>query len=162
MKKKPEIYEKWVSDGKLEKIIDFIKECSTALVSQKEICRSLGISENAFIQMKKKHKDIKDAIDESRIDLKKNLVNAIYKRAVGYETVDEDTIIEDAGKGKEPKRKITRTKKQVAPDTRSAIYLLTKHFGRDFSEKKDELEIMEKRLDNKEEWNDESTNNESK
>lgn len=163
MNRKPEIYENWKKDGSLDKKIEFIRDCTKKLVTQKEICRCLGLTERTMIIMRKKHPDIQDAMDRAKIDLKKELMGAIYKRAVGFEIIDEDQVIEDAGKGKEPKRKINRTKKTVAPDTRSAIYLLTKHFGREFSEKKDELDLMEERNKiTKEEWNNELSNDENK
>ena len=72
-----------------------------------------------------------------------------------YELVEEEQFIEDKGKGEQQKRKIHRTKKQVGPDYKAIVYLLNKHFGREFSERADELDLMEKKQTlGKEEWND--------
>ena len=82
-------------------------------------------------------------------------MGALYKKAMGYELVEEEQFIEDKGKGEQQKRKIHRTKKQIGPDYKAIVYLLNKHFGREFSERADELELMEKRQSlGKEEWND--------
>ncbi len=69
----------------------------------------------------------------------------MYKKAVGYETVEEDQYIED--KNGNQIKKIHRTKKQVAPDYKALTYLLTKHFGREYYERYLELALMEKKME---------------
>lgn len=44
------------------------------------------------------------------------------------------------------KRTITKTKKRAISDKCSALYLLTKHFGREFSDKSYELHLLEQRM----------------
>lgn len=157
--KKPDTYQKWIHNNQIDEVLEFIKECSRKLVTQREMCGYLGINETTFIKLRKKYPLIDESMSKAKTDLKKDLVGALYKRAVGFEVIDEDQIIEDGGKGKPPKRKITKTKRYVAPDRASCIYLLTKHFGKEFSDKKEELEIMEKRLELvKEEWKNECSN----
>lgn len=145
----------WKETGQLDHILSFIRECSKKLVTQREMCKYLRIDEATFSRMKKQYPKIQEAIDNSKLDLKKELVGALYKKALGYEVIEEQQFIEDRGKGKEQKRKIHRTKKYIQPDYKSIVYLLTKNFGREFSERKDELELMDKRLAlMKEEWTD--------
>ena len=145
----------WQDNGDLPKVLDFIKDCYRKLISQREMCEYLKINEATFTRLKKKHPELQRVRDEAKLDLKRDLMNALYKKAIGYETVDEEQFIEDRGKGQQQKRKIHRTKKQVGPDFKAIVYLLTKHFGREFSERAEEFEIMEKRIAaGKEEWND--------
>ena len=85
----------------------------------------------------------------------------MLKLALGYEEVTETQDITDGGRNGEQKRKVNRVKKQIGPNYKAIVYLLTKHLGKEYSEKYEELKIMERRLDNqKEEWvNEPSTSN---
>lgn len=47
------------------------------------------------------------------MNIKMNLLGALYKRAIGYEYIDEVQHIIDDGKGKAPKRRSVKTKKHV-------------------------------------------------
>lgn len=154
MKKKSDFYEKWQESGELPKMLDFIRDCSRKLVTQKEMCEALHIREDVFCRLKKKHPEIQKAQDEARFDLKRDLAGALYKKALGFESIEETQDIEDSGNGQKQKRKIHRVKKQVPPDYKSILYLLTKTFGREYSERYEELKMQEKKLEQaKEEWN---------
>ena len=147
-----DIYKNWVESGKLPEVLAFITECAKKLVSQKEMCRVLKINANTFSSMKKDHPDIQEAIDKAKYELKKDLASAMYKKAVGYEMVEEDQYIVD--KGGQQVKKVHRTKKQVGPDYKALTYLLTKHFGREWSERYEDLTFMaeQKEKANDEEW----------
>src|SRR5690554_4903082 len=150
---KKDTYQKWKESGQLDQVLSFIKDCARKLITQREMCEYLKINEATFVRLKKKYPEIEVMQQKAKLELKKDLVGALYKKAMGYEVVEEEQFIEDRGKGKEQKRKIHRTKKQIQPDYKSIIYLLTKNFGRDFNERKDELDLMEKKLTYmKEEW----------
>ena len=137
---KRDTYQMWKDTGQLPQVLEFIKECSRKLVTQKEMCTYLNLDE---------------AFHKAKLDLKKDLMGALYKKAIGYELVEEEQFIEDKGKGEQQKRKIHRTKKQVGPDYKAIVYLLNKHFGREFNERYDDFEILkEKQALLKEEWND--------
>lgn len=155
MQTKKDTYQKWKETGQLDNVLSFIKECARKLITQREMCEYLKINEATFVRLKKKYPELEVMQQKAKLELKKDLVSALYKKAIGYEVIEEEQFIEDRGKGKEQKRKIHRTKKQVQPDFKSIVYLLTKNFGRDFSERKEELDIMEKRVNlMKEEWSD--------
>lgn len=155
MAKKPEIYQKWKDSGRFDEIMEFIAECSRKLVSQAEMCRHLGIREETFISMRKKHPDVQEIIDNSKMNLQLDLMGALYRKAIGAEVTETVQLIEDTKGGKQ-KRKVNTVKKTLAPDTRSAIYLLTKVIDKNFHERMEELKIMEEKMKNaKEEWNSE-------
>ena len=148
-----DIWEQWQEDGKLEEVLAFIADCSKKLVTQREMCKYLKIEEHTFTNLKHKYPQIQEAMDKSRYELKKDLANAMYKKAVGYETVDEDQLIEE--KDGKTKKKVHRVKKQVGPDFKAITYLLTKKFGKEYSERYEDLRLMEKKLESqnrKEEW----------
>lgn len=152
---KRDTYQMWQDTGQLSQVLEFIKECSRKLVTQKEMCRYLNLDEATFTRLKKKHPELDEAFHKAKLDLKKDLMGALYKKAMGYELVEEEQFIEDKGKGEQQKRKIHRTKKQVGPDYKAIVYLLNKHFGREFNERYDDFEIMKEKLAlGKEEWSD--------
>lgn len=164
MTKKKDMYTKWLENGDLPKMMEFFKECSRKLVTQREMCEFLGITENTFYQLKQRHPDIQEAMDKARFDLKNDLMGAMYKKAVGYETIEETQDIEDTGKGQKQKRKIHRVKKQIGPDYKAIVYLMTKKYGKEYSERYEELMLAEKKIEeSKEEWksngNEEINNN---
>jgi len=155
-----DLFQEWKDTGVLPDVLNFIKESSRKLISQAEMCRHLGIHESQFSRLKKKYPIIEETMVKAKLDLKRDLIGAMYKKALGYETIDEEQYIEDKGSGKEQKRKIHRTKKQVPPDYKAIVYLLNKNFGREYSDKAEELNMMEKKLHllEKEEWNNAGTN----
>lgn len=146
-------YQTWIEIGKLDEVLEFIKECSRKMVTQKEMCKRLGITQETFVALKRKYSVLANIQAEAKMDLKMDLIGALYKRAVGYDFVEETQHIDDAVAGRPPRRKIVRTTKHIPPDKYSAVYLLTRQFGREFSDKSFEYELLEERLKaNKEEW----------
>ena len=142
------IYNDWVNSGKLNDVLSFIKKCAQRLVTQKEMCKQLGMKASTFSSLKKEHPDIQAAIDSAKYDLKCDLASAMYKRAVGYEVIEEDQLVEERD-GK-TKKKVHRIKKKVGPDYKALVYLLTKHFGKEYGESYEELLLNERKFAAKE------------
>jgi len=142
-------YLKWEDEGSLDERIATIKELVSKRITQKEIAKTMGISERVLIKLKKEHPRIKNAIIFGFRELKDTLVNAIYERAIGVTTDRKTTILEETPNGQ--KKKITRIEKQHPPDFHSARYLLITTFGKEFNEKKEEIELMYKKYADKDE-----------
>ena len=154
--KKKDIYETWKELGQLDQVMTFIKTCATGLISQREMCDYLNITEDTFSRLKTKHPEIAKAMEDAKLDLKNKLMDALVKKALGFEIVEEEQFIEDGGKGEKQKRKIHRTKKQIPPDYKSIVYLLTKKYGKEFSERYEEIMLAEKKIEQaKEVWESE-------
>lgn len=151
-------YQQWIKNGILESKIKSIRRWASQNATQKKIAQNLGISEKTFIELKKKYPEINKAIIEGEEQLKQDILDALYKRAVGYNTEDEVQNLEVMPDGRR-KQKITKTKRHYPPDVDAAKYLLFTKFGREFHPKKEELEIMEKKLVG-EEWEATSLNTE--
>lgn len=150
---KKDTYEMWVDSGKWPEIRTFIGDCARKLVTQREMCKHLGIDEATFSRLKKKHPEIVKEIEAAKVNLKIDLMGAMYKKAIGFQTVDEEQIIEDKGKAGVTKRKVTKVTKQVPPDFKAIVYLLSKQFGRNFSDRSEELKLAEQKMkSNEEEW----------
>ena len=150
-------YEMWKRTGQLEDVKKFVKTSIKHLATKREIAEHLGVSEKTVIFLRKKHPDFDKAFQLPKLELKSELIDSMMKLALGYEEVTETQDITDGGKSGEQKRKVNRVKKQVGPNYKAIIYLLTKHCGNEYSDKYDELRLMEKRLSQqKEGWINES------
>ena len=159
MAKQFDTYEIWERDGILDERLNLIQELVSKRISQGKIAEAIGISERTLIKLKNAHARLKNAFTLGDLDLKDKLVDAIYRRAIGYEIEEIQTVVEDSKAG--PKKRIVKNKKVVAPDFNAARYLLLIKFGREYNDKKEEIEIMEKRLQKGEEvWSTDLFNSE--
>ena len=151
MAKALDSFERWENQGLLKEKLKAIEELVSKNVIQEKIAKVLGISEKTLQKLKNRHVEFARAFAKGEMDMKDNLIGAIYKKAIGYEHEDIQTLVEDHN-GRS-KKKIVKTKKYYPPDLNSARYLLIIKFGRSFNDKKDELDLMERRLDEKQdEW----------
>ena len=150
-------YERWEKSGHLETKLKAIAEMVSKRATQKEVAEFLGITEKTLIKLRKTHQRLDDAFEFGDEELKNNLIDAMYRRAVGFEYEETQTVIEETKTGQ---------KKQSLPDIAAIKYLLITKFGIDFNEKKAEIELMARRIENgEEEWVNEysdETNNRTK
>ena len=144
-------YERWEKSGHLETKLKAIAEMVSKRATQKEVAEFLGITEKTLIKLRKTHQRLDDAFEFGDEELKNNLIDAMYRRAVGFEYEETQTVIEETKTGQ--KKRITKFKKQSLPDIAAIKYLLITKFGIDYNDKKAEIELMAKRLENsEEEW----------
>jgi len=143
----------WKRTNQLDGVISFVRKSIKHLATKQEIAKSLKLSEKTVISLRKKHQDFDKAFTIPKLELKGELIDSMMKLALGYEEITETQDITDGGKSGEQKRKVNRVKKMVGPNYKAIVYLLTKHCGNEYSDKYDELKLMEKRLNQqKEEW----------
>jgi len=149
-------YQQWEKDGVVKKKLKEIVDLSAKKINQSEIAKQLGVSEKTFISLKRKHSKIKDAIYQGKDRMKTTLVNAMFELAVGATSEDEHKKVEKLSNGTK-KEHIQIHKKKEKPDFKAIRYLLIINFGKDYNEKRRELDLMEKRLNSREEqWNNAS------
>jgi len=152
-------YEKWERDGILDKRLNEIKELISKGVPQVEIAKILGMSEKTMYKLKNRHPKMNQAFVFGNDDLKYTLIDTLIKKAVGYEYEETQTTIEETKTG--TKKKIVKYKKKAQPDMNAVRYLLIIKFGRDFNDKKEEIDAMYERLRNREEkWTNASSDEE--
>ena len=125
-------------------------------ITQKRIAGYLGITEKTLIKLKKKHKKLEQAFIYGNDELKEKLVSAILRKAEGYTIPLKQQIAEDNKTNKNGKKnKVVLNEKHYPPDFNSARYLLIIKFGREWNERKEELDLMRERIEvRKEEWPD--------
>jgi len=155
-----DLYERWEQSGQLESKLSAIKEMISKRAHQKEVAEYLGISEKTLIKLKKVHPKINRAFEYGNEEMKDNIFDALLKRAVGYDYEETQTTLEETKTG--TKKKIVKTKKHYPPDISAAKYLLPLHFGVEYSERRFEIEAMNKRLEKGEEvWTNEYSDEEA-
>lgn len=149
-------YEKWERDGILDKRLSEIKELVSKAVPQVEIAKILGMSEKTMYKLKNRYPKMNQAFVFGNDDLKYTLIDTLIKKAVGYEYEETQTTIEETKTG--TKKKIVKYKKKAQPDMNAVRYLLIIKFGREYNDKKEEIDAMYERLKNREEkWTNASS-----
>ena len=147
-KTRKDLFEMWNETGKWPEVRDFLFDCFSKLVTQKEICERLQMDEATFIKLKKKHPEIERLKQDARLDLKRNLIGAMYKKAIGYEVTEEDQYLEEgAGNKGTKKKKAHKFKRHIPGDYKAIVYLLSHNFGREFSERVFDYELVEKKIE---------------
>lgn len=145
-------YQKWKTDGTLESKLKFIKELAGRSCGMGVIATELGISENTLYSLRKKYKDVEKSYEDGRNLLKKSLLEKMFERAMGFTIVNEDQIIEQTPTG--TKKKVIKQTRTILGDMGVARYLLIINFGKEYSEKKYELELSEQKVLERQKEND--------
>ncbi len=154
-----DMYEKWDKQGILNKHLKVIKDMIAKRSSQKQVSEYLGITEKTLIKLKKAHPKLDQAFIFGNDELKYNLINAMLKRALGYEYEEIQTVIEENKTG--TKKKIVKNVKRALPDYSAIRYLLIIKFGRDYNERREEIDLMKQRLEkNDEVWTNDNNKTE--
>jgi len=155
-----DLFEKWETSGHLDEKLKSISEMVSKRATQRQVAEYLGITEKTIIKLKKVHPKLNNAFQYGDEELKHKLLDAVYRRAIGFEYEETQTVIEETKIG--TKKRITKFKKQSLPDIAAIKYLLITKFGLEYNEKKAEIELMAKRIENGEEvWVNEYRDEES-
>lgn len=145
-------YQTWKNDGVLQSKLNLIKELASRSCGMGVIATELGISENTLYSLRKKYKDVEKSYEDGRNMLKKSLLEKMFERAMGFTIVNEDQIIEQTPTG--TKKKVIKQTRTILGDMGVARYLLIINFGKEYSEKKYELELSEQKVLERQKEND--------
>ena len=105
-------------------------------VIEKDICINLGISHQALAVYKRAHPELLEVLKSGKEDAIAKVVDALYKRAVGYEYEEERTVGTKA-KGKPLIiGRIEKIKKQVAPDVMAQMFYLQNRCSLDWRDRR--------------------------
>jgi|GEM_PF-989496 len=92
---------------------------------EKEICERLGVGVSNFARYKLQYRELREALKAGKDDADAKVVDALYRRAVGYEYEVMETIaIRDAEGKLTGKIQLRKTKKHVTPNVLAQIYYL--------------------------------------
>jgi len=153
-------YQQWEADGVLDERIKSIQDMVARRIIQKDIAKAMNLSENTLIKLKRSHPRLNQAFINGDDELKYKLMDALFQRAVGIEYEEVQTIIEETSSG--TKKRLVKTKKKALPDFNAIKYLLIIKFGREYNERREEIDIMLKRIEKGEEtWINEHSDEET-
>lgn len=101
-------------------------------LTERQVATNLGVSRSSLETYKHKYPDFLVIIKRGRRALLRELENALVKRALGYEYVEEKTYIKSDGEGADRRevKYVERTKKHMAPDV-GALAILLKNKDRE-------------------------------
>lgn len=108
-------YEYWLTPDGLLRIGGWARDGLT----DEQIAKNMGISRSTLNEWAKKYPDISDTLKKTKDIADREVENALFKRAVGYEY---DEVKEKYECGVLTERTIT--KKMVVPDTTAQIFWL--------------------------------------
>ena len=120
-------YENWITPEGLLKLEAWARDGLT----DEQIAKNVGISRETLYQWKNKYTDISDALKKGKEVVDIQVENALLKRALGYSYTE--TKVENGPDGK----KVTKTVKEVLPDTTAQIFWLKNRRGNKWKDKQD-------------------------
>ena len=107
-------YEYWLTPEGLLRLEAYARDGLT----DEQIAHNLNITRSTLYAWKKKYSDISDALKKGKVVIDIQVENALLKRALGYKYTEVKTEVGDDG------TKVTKTVKEVVPDTTAQIFWL--------------------------------------
>lgn len=111
-------YHAWLQEDNLIRIESWARMGLT----DEQIAKNMGISAVTLYEWMKKYPNISKSIKKGKAPIDFEVENALFKRAIGYEYEEVETIIEEID-GKQRKR-IKKIKKVALPETSAMIFWL--------------------------------------
>lgn len=124
-------YEYWLSPDGLLKLEAWARD---GLIDE-QIAENIGINPATLYDWKKKYPEISEALKKGKEVVDIEVENALLKRALGYEyteTKTEEYIVEGV-----PVKRVTKTVKEVVPDTTAQIFWLKNRRPEQWRDKQD-------------------------
>lgn len=107
-------YHEWITEEGLLKIEGWARD---GLID-KQIAHNIGITEQTLNNWKKRYPSLFESLKRGKEVVDRQVENALLKRALGYTYTETKTEESEQG------TKITRTEKEVVPDTTAQIFWL--------------------------------------
>lgn len=111
-------YHEWLQEDNLIRIESWARMGLT----NEQIAKNIGVNADTFYTWLKKYPEISESIKKGKAPIDFEVENALFKRAIGYEYEEVETIIEEID-GKQRKR-IKKIKKVALPETSAMIFWL--------------------------------------
>ena len=89
-----------------------------------EIALAFGVNKATIQRWKKSHTSFRDAVNQGKGVSDAAVIRSLYKRATGFDVVEERQIMEKDKDGNTKPIKIERYKRYIPPDTTAQIFWL--------------------------------------
>lgn len=127
-------YEDWLTEDGLLKVQGWARDG----LSNEQIAHNMGVSAKTLCEWQNRFGEFRNAIKKGKEVVDREVENALLKRAMGYETVEEiEEPVEDKETGETQMRVTKRVKKQIAPDVTAQIFWLKNRKPDEFRDKRD-------------------------
>lgn len=127
-------YEDWLTEDGLLKVQGWARDG----LSNEQIAHNMGVSAKTLCEWQNRFGEFRNAIKKGKEVVDREVENALLKRAMGYETVEETKEpVEDKETGETQMRVTKRVKKQIAPDVTAQIFWLKNRKPDEFRDKRD-------------------------
>ena len=111
-------YHEWLQQDNLLMIEGWARQGLT----DEQIASNIGVNKTTLYDWIKRFPNISNALKKGKAPVDFEVENALYKRAVGFEYEEVETLIEEVNG--ETKKKVKRTKRTALPDTSAIIFWL--------------------------------------
>lgn len=111
-------YHEWLQQDNLLMIEGWARQGLT----DEQIASNIGIGTTTFYTWVDRFPVIRESLKKGKAPVDFEVENALYKRAVGFEYEEVETLIEEVNG--ETKKKVKRTKRIAPPDTSAIIFWL--------------------------------------
>lgn len=109
-------YTEWLTDEKLSIIADWVRNGLT----NEQICENMQIAVKTFYEWKARFPQLSEVLKRNKQYCDANVENALYKRALGYDVVEERTETDVDG----VVLRTIKTRRHIPADTTAQIYWL--------------------------------------
>ena len=134
-------YHKWLEEDNLIRMEGWARDGLT----DEDIATNMGIHPATLYEWKNKFNEIDEALKEGKEVADYKVIGALYKRCLGYDFEEVQTIVEDDN-GKK-KKKISKTIKHISPDTTAIAIWLNNRKPNDFKRNRGKEELDRERFE---------------
>jgi len=121
---------KWLSH--VADRIPTIQAWKRAGLTDEEIAKNLGVSRSVFKTYKATYPALQAALKTGKSDADAQVVNALFKRACGYEYEEVETTVVKSKDGTELIPRVKKTRRYAAPDITAQIFYLCNRVSKDW------------------------------
>lgn len=111
-------YQEWLEQDNLTMIEGWARQGLT----NEQIAKNIGINSDTFYAWLKKYPEISESLKKGKAPVDFEVENALYKRAVGFEYEEIETVEEEVDGVF--KTRVKRTQRTALPDTSAIIFWL--------------------------------------
>ena len=118
---------------------DWVWSLAMKGATDQEIADAFGVSTKTINNWKNKHDSFRKKMEEGKSGVNAKVELSLFKRAIGYECEETESLLEMDANGNRKPLKVKTTKKHVPPDTMAIMYFLNNRSRKtgDWTQKQD-------------------------
>ncbi len=106
--------------------------------TDEEVAEAFGVSRRTVIRWKKEYPSFAEAYQRGKDVADVKVKKALYRRAIGYEITDKESVVDiDPKTGESKPVRVKTTTKTIVPDTMAIMYWLNNRSKGEFSQRQE-------------------------